>query len=213
MTAIAMPVGIKHRPRPRHDTVPRARRSRPASPGWAYDCRGRSGSSRTIGTANTTCDSAISRQRPLRVVEWRFHVALSRRSVGRVGSRCCWCVRERVRVARCLVRPHVVGDDLAEMLRVGQQPACDPSTTVPSTPDATHNASNDSTVRLPSRVPHDRDRQPRSRSRSSSAPVRPPRQIGNAHDRPRIANEMVHDVFEYHRAVPRRLAHRPHVTG
>ena len=41
----------------------RARRSRPASPGCAYDGSGRSGSSRTIGTDSTTCDSATPGRR------------------------------------------------------------------------------------------------------------------------------------------------------
>src|SRR4051795_5650215 len=57
--AIAMPVGISSRP-PAAATTPstRARRSRPASPACAYVGRGRSGSSRTMGTGSTTWDSA-----------------------------------------------------------------------------------------------------------------------------------------------------------
>src|SRR6185295_4648069 len=62
--AMAIPVGINSRPPP-GSTSPSspARRSRPASPGCAYDGRGRSGSSRRIGTVSTTCDSATPGRR------------------------------------------------------------------------------------------------------------------------------------------------------
>src|SRR5687768_511413 len=60
--ATAMPVGTSARPPPAASvTSSRATRSAPASPGWAYDGRGSSGSRRTIGTGSTAGDSTIRR--------------------------------------------------------------------------------------------------------------------------------------------------------
>src|SRR3954469_10955120 len=49
-----MPVGTRARSPGRNDTSTRVTRSAPASPGWAYDGSGRSGSRRTTGTGSST---------------------------------------------------------------------------------------------------------------------------------------------------------------
>src|SRR3954453_10642572 len=51
---MAMPVGTSVRSPGRSKTSTAVMRSAPASPGWAYDGRGRSGSRRTTGTGSST---------------------------------------------------------------------------------------------------------------------------------------------------------------